>query len=147
MPQGICKASHCKLACAVGTLAGWGDEAEQARDVGQMGAGSLQQVRQDERDEATKEGVGRTFEIASLSGKVAELQSAGADACRERGERGHAGLHWSRRYQQDVEASKAEATRLQQQVQLEWAKSEKQLAECGGMQSSLRRLQRRRRIS
>ena len=108
-----------------------------------------QQVRHDERDEATKEkqGAGRTFEIALLSGKVAELQSAGADACRERGERGHAGLHWSRRYQQDVEASKAEATRLQQQVQLEWAKNEKQLAECGGMQSSLRRLQRRRRKS
>ena len=112
-------------------------------------AHELQQVRQDERDEATKEKqvAGRTFEIALLSGKLAELQSAGADACRERGERGHAGLHWSRRYQQDVEASKAEATRLQQQVQLEWAKNEKQLAECGGMQSSLRRLQRRRRKS
>ena len=112
-------------------------------------AHELQQVRQDERDEATKEkqGAGRTFKIALLSGKVAELQSAGADACRERGERGHAGLHWSRRYQQDMEASKAEATRLQQQVQLEWAKNEKQLAECGGMQSSLRRLQRRRRKS
>ena len=109
-------------------------------------AKELQQVR-DERDEATKEGVGRTVEIALLSGKVAELQSAGADACRERGERGHAGLHWSRRYQQDMEASKAEATRLQQQVQLEWAKNDKQLAERGGMQSSLRRLQRRRRKS
>ena len=73
-------------------------------------ANELQQVR-DERDEATKEGVGRAFEIASLSGKVAELQSQLERMRVENEASAGAGVALVKA-QQEVEASKAEAARL-----------------------------------